>query len=97
LKHSLKGKQSSLIRSQSAQLAGDAPHHEAGRSKCLSHTMTKLSGSGYGSGRRNTPLAKLKIAVFAPMPKPSFNATKAVNPGARAALAAAHSEAQSGG
>jgi hypothetical protein len=44
--------------------------------------MTKRAESAYGSGVRTTVLTKLKIAVFAPMPKASVNDAAIVNPGA---------------
>ena len=39
------------------------------------------SASGYGSGRRSTPLMTLKIAVLAPMPRPSVRMKASENPG----------------
>ena len=39
------------------------------------------SASGYGSGRSSTPLITLKIAVFAPMPRPSVRMNARAKPG----------------
>src|SRR5437879_8605352 len=38
-------------------------------------------GLWYGSGRSRTPLTKLKIAVFAPMPRARVRTATVVNPG----------------
>ena len=46
-----------------------------------SHSITRCSGSGYGSGLSNTPLTTLKIAVFAPMPRASVKIASNVKPG----------------
>ena len=37
--------------------------------------------SAYGNGRNSTPSSTLKIAVVAPMPRPSVSTTTAVKPG----------------
>src|SRR6266513_5015913 len=42
---------------------------------------TSRSGSRYGSGRSNTALTTLKMAVFAPMPSASVSTATAVKPG----------------
>src|SRR6266853_5602509 len=43
--------------------------------------MTSFCGSLNGSGRSKMALAKLKIAVFAPMPSASVSTATAVKPG----------------
>ena len=48
-----------------------------------SHTSTRLSGSGYGSGRRSTGSMTLKIAVVAPMANPSVSTETNANAGDR--------------
>jgi hypothetical protein len=50
---------------------------------CRPQTITRRSGSGYGSGRSSTPLTMLKMAVVAPMPIASVATTAMVNPGLR--------------
>ncbi len=47
------------------------------------HTMTRRSGSAYGSGRRRTPATKLKTVVLAPMPSARARIAAAVVPGCR--------------
>ena len=44
------------------------------------------SGSRYGTGSKNTERAKLKIAVFAPMPSARLSTTRVEKPGARRSL-----------
>jgi hypothetical protein len=44
------------------------------------------SASGYGSGRRSTPLITLKIAVLAPMPRPSVRMNASEKPGIRGSV-----------
>src|SRR5437762_1143856 len=44
-------------------------------------TDTIRSGSATGRGRNNTMLIRLKIAVFAPMPRASVRTATAVKPG----------------
>src|SRR6478672_11853591 len=41
------------------------------------------SASGYGNGRSSTPLMTLKIAVLAPMPRPSVRMKASEKPGIR--------------
>jgi hypothetical protein len=47
-------------------------------------TIVSRSGSGYGSGRRITLLTTLKMAVVAPMPRPSVSTAMIAKPGRRA-------------
>ncbi len=48
---------------------------------CAILTSTKLVGCGYGSGARYIPYKKLKIAVFAPIPKVRLSTATAAKPG----------------
>ncbi len=48
--------------------------------------LASRPGSRYGSGFINTPCTTLKIAVVAPMPRPSVTTATAVNPGVRASV-----------
>ena len=51
------------------------------RSACTWRRCMMRSASGYGSGRSSTPLMTLKIAVLAPMPRPSVRMKASENPG----------------
>src|SRR5262245_51707987 len=53
---------------------------------CAWRRCTMRSASGYGSGRSSTPLITLKIAVLAPMPRPSVRMNARANPGMRGRL-----------
>ena len=46
-------------------------------------TLTRRSGSGYGSRDSSTPSTRLKTAVLAPLPRASVRTATAVNPGLR--------------
>ena len=52
-----------------------------GRSAARSHTMTRRSASGYGSGRTSVASASANIALLAPMPSASVRTATAVNAG----------------
>ena len=45
-----------------------------------SSTSTMRDGSENGSGRNSTPFTTVKIAVFAPIPRPSVTMATAANP-----------------
>src|ERR1700685_1831623 len=52
------------------------------------NSSTTRPGSSTGSGRRNTALVSVKMAVLAPIPRPSDSRATAVNPGLRASVRA---------
>ena len=59
------------------------------RVRLCSHTITRRSASGYGSGARSAACTTANAAVVAPMPSASTITTAAVKPGARASSRAA--------
>jgi hypothetical protein len=75
---------------QSTKFAGETSLRGMPALLLFCQSVTTRSASRYGSGRSNTALMTLNIAVFAPMPKASVKTTISVNPGRFARLLAAN-------
>src|SRR5216683_2529093 len=66
---------------QSRKFGGETVLWGLGCCELFSQTITKLSGSWQGKGRRRTELMTEKSAVFAPMPRARVRTATAVKPG----------------
>ena len=70
-------------RRQSRKFAADTRSRSFPDDGCRSHSISRRSAVGYASGRNSAASARLKKAVFAPMPSASVSTAASVKPGLR--------------